>query len=135
MVTLVQANPRRLHGEAPLTDLVSVQVKERLISCAVISISIKTDNYVLFLLDVSINLSIGIIGEDNVEVPDLPVKALLEHALTHCTRRNGIDFEFLTVAMPLLVGVEYFRCASKIVDFPQTDDAAAGFRSRRYRCQ
>src|SRR5689334_24113229 len=131
MVTLVQANPRRLHGEAPLTDLVSVQVKERLISCAVISISIKTDNYVLFLLDVSINLSIGIIGEDNVEVPDLPIKALLEHALAHRARGNGVNLELLTVAMPLLVGVEYFRCASEIVNFPQTNDAAVCTSLRR----
>ena len=130
MVKLVQANSRRPHAEAALTDLVSVQIVDCLIGCAVKLISIKTDNQVLFLLDVSINLSIGIIGEDNVEVPDLSVKALLEHALTHRARGNGIDFEFLTVAMPLLVGVEYFRCPSEIVDFPQTDDAAAGFRSR-----
>ena len=114
-----------------MTDLVSVQVKERLISCAVISISIKTDNYVLFLLDVSINLSIGIIGEDNVEVPDLSVKALLERALTHRARGNGVNLEFLTVGVPLLVGVEYFRCASEIVHIPKADDAAVCTRSRR----
>lgn len=40
-----------------------------------------------------INLSLGIIGEDNVEIPDLSVKALLKHSLTHRARSNVHSFQ------------------------------------------
>ena len=115
-----------------MTDLVPIQVVDLLISHTVVFVSIRIDNDVLSLLDMPINLSIGIIGEDNVEVLDLSVKAFLEHSLTHRAWGNGVNLKLQAIAVPLLVGVEHFRCASEIVDVPQTDDAAVRVRSCRH---
>jgi hypothetical protein len=128
MIGLVQENSRRSNCEAALTDQLPIQIEELLISHPVVFVCIRIDNDIYFLLDMPINLSIGIIGEDNVEIPDLSVKAFLEHSLTHRARVNRVDFEFQTVAVPLHIGVEYFRCAGEIVDVPQTDDAAVRAR-------
>jgi hypothetical protein len=82
MIALVQANSPPSNCEAALTDLVPIQVVELLISHTVVFVSIRIDNDIYFLLDMPINLSIDIVGEDNVEIPNPSVCVLSKHSLT-----------------------------------------------------
>lgn len=80
------------------------------------------DDYLFF--DVSVHFSIGVIGEDHVEVFYLAVEALLKYSLAHRAGVNRIDFEFQAIAVPLHMSMEDFGGAGEVVDIPGTDDTA-----------
>ena len=87
----------------------------------------------LRFFDVSVEHATRIERINDVEELDDAAGRLFEGPLADCARVNGIDFEFQSITVPLIVGLEQLCRSLKIMDVPKTYDRRAPGRLRRWR--